>query len=98
MQLGRHSRNESCKSSNLFVSGNLWGPGIRFFRFDFLVFLARKSNFFWVGEEFWKVVAVGSQQTDLFWLSELDSGEKRTRRILIKLLLLYLCKRSGLPL
>ena len=55
-----------------------------FFRFDFLVFLARKS-IFWVEEEFWKAIAaaVGSQQTDLFWLSELDSGETRTRQILI---------------
>ena len=26
---------------------------------------------------------MGSQQTDLFWLSELDSGETRTRQILI---------------
>ena len=50
---------------------------------------------FWVEEEFWKAVAVGSQQTDLFWLSELDSGETRTRRILFKLPLLYLCKRRG---
>jgi len=82
------------------VSSNLWGPGILFFSFCFFGVLGNQKQFFWVEKEFWKAVAVAgwSQQTDLFWLSELDSGETRTRRILIKLLPLYLCKRGGLPL